>query len=331
MPGVSPGGGPRGCPGGPQTLPRPPVHYLPLLAAPARRQFLLSSLTSLLISCLFPLGGHGAAAPGGTLQQQVSERLRSLRTQGRMARDEVSSWSVQDLTTGTDLVALSQDIPRQAASMIKPFVAQAYFFQVAASGGRVGYGDHIRALMVRSIRDSDNAATNQLMRLVIYQAKGKGPPDVERVLRDHAPHIFRETHIVETIPANGQTYLNKASAADYRRFLHALWNGHLPHAAELRSLMALPNRDRITDGVRSVPDHLTVYDKTGSTARLCGDMGIVEAIGRNGRHYPYIFVGIIEKGSRARDYGRWIHDRGKVLREVSELVYNDLKERHDLI
>lgn len=331
MPAVSPRGASRDWFGESLMCPVGDPPRASVLASPARRQFLLASVTMGLGACLSPLGVLGADTPVGILQQRVSDRLRSLRAQGRLARDEVTSWSVQDLNTGTQLVALSQDAPRQAASMIKPFVAQAYFIQVAASGGRLSYSDHIRTLMVRSIRDSDNGATNQLMHLVIRHAKGKGPRDVERVLKRHAPDIFRETLILETIPANGQTYRNKASAADYRRFLHGLWRGRLPYAAELRSLMALPNRDRITDGVGAVPDRLTIYDKTGSTARLCGDMGIVEAIGRNGRPYPYIFVGIIEKGSRAKDYGRWIRDRGGVLREVSGLVYNHFKDRHDLI
>ncbi len=313
--------------------PAPPLGQSPVpLSSAGRRRFLFGTLVGALGFCLPSLEALGAASTSeGALQQRVSAHLQAVRAQGLLGRGEGTSWSVYDLTSGEQLVALSQEVPRQAASMIKPFVAQAYFFEAADSRGRLGYNDQVRALMTRSIRDSDNAATNQLMSLVIRHARGKGPRDVERVLKRHAPHIFRETLIVETIPSGGQTYRNKASAADYSRFLRALWGGQLPYAAELKSLMALPNRDRISDGVAAVPDHLTIYDKTGSTARLCGDMGIVEARGRNGRRYPYVFVGIIERGSSASNYGHWIHARGEVLREVSGLVYTHLKQRYDLV
>lgn len=302
----------------------------PILAG--RRRFLLAALAGAASLCWPPVGALGATGSvEGNLQQRVSDQLKALRALGLLGRDEGTSWSVFDLTSGEQLVAINQAVPRQAASMIKPFVAQAFFFQAASSGGRLRYSDAIRSLMVRSIRDSDNPATNQLMALVIRHAKGKGPADVERVLKRHAPDIFRDTRILETIPAGGQTYRNRASAADYSRFLRALWGGQLPYAAALKSLMALPNRDRISDGVAAVPDHLTIYDKTGSTARLCGDMGIVEAVGRNGRRYPYVFVGIVERASNARNYSHWIRARGEVLREVSGLVYNHLKQRYDLV
>jgi beta-lactamase class A len=94
--------------------------------------------------------------------------------------------------------------------------------------------------------------------------------------------------------------------------------------------MALPNRDRISDGVSSIPNHVKVYDKTGSTACLCGNMGIVEARGRDGRIYPYTFVGIIERSSSAKNYGSWITRRSNAIRAVSNLVYLDMKDKYQL-
>ena len=35
--------------------------------------------------------------------------------------------------------------------------------------------------------------------------------------------------------------------------------------------------------------------KTGSTARVCGDMGILNVKGPDGKWYPYTVIGIIEK------------------------------------
>jgi beta-lactamase class A len=60
-------------------------------------------------------------------------------------------------------------------------------------------------------------------------------------------------------------------------------------------------------------------------------MGIVEAPGRRGGTYPYTFIGIIEKPSRAKNYGSWITRRSNAIRAVSNLVYLEMKERHRLV
>ncbi len=59
-------------------------------------------------------------------------------------------------------------------------------------------------------------------------------------------------------------------------------------------------------------------------------MGILVVKGRDGRSYPYTIVGVIEKGSRARNYTTWIQSRGNVIRGVSNLVYERLSEHHRL-
>ena len=149
--------------------------------------------------------------------------------------------------------------------------------------------------MERSIRRSSNPATNELIDLVSRNRSRSGPRDVEAELKSHAPEIFQQTRIVEKIPAGGKTYRNVASAHDYNRFLFSMWLNQLPYSREMRSLMALPNRDRITDGVDAMPESVRVYDKTGSTAQLCGNMGIIEASTWSGQRVPYTFVGIIER------------------------------------
>ena len=303
----------------------------PALFSPSRRRFLTAAAVCA-TATLAPLSELWAAADdNSSLEERINAFVQKLRAKGLVGRDEETSWSVYDFTTGEKLVAINEDDPRQAASMIKPFVAQAYFFKVVESEGRLRFTEATREVMERSIRYSSNPATNHLMQSVIRYSAGNGPQAVEAVLRSHAPEIFQQTRIVETIPPNGQTYRNKASAHDYSRFLYALWNDDLPYSAELKTLMSLPNRDRISYGVKSIPDSVVVYDKTGSTARLCGDMGVVDALGRNGKRYPYIFVGIIEKDRRAKSYGRWIADRGAVVREVSNLAYAYLKRVHNLV
>jgi beta-lactamase class A len=150
------------------------------------------------------------------------------------------------------------------------------------------------------------------------------------VLKRHAPGVFQQTSIVERIPANGRTYRNQASARDYSRFLWALWHDRMPYSDEVRELMGLPNHDRITRRVSGMPSDVRVYDKTGSTAMLCGNMGIIECHDRRGRPRPYTFIGIIEKSSRTTKYGTWITNRSNAMREVSALVYDYMRRQHRL-
>lgn len=94
--------------------------------------------------------------------------------------------------------------------------------------------------------------------------------------------------------------------------------------------MALPNRDRLYDGVPNIPIGTLVYHKTGTTSRLCGDFGILAPKGKNGNRYPYTLVAIVEKASRTRSMSRWINSRGSVIRRVSGMVFDVLKAKHDL-
>jgi beta-lactamase class A len=135
---------------------------------------------------------------------------------------------------------------------------------------------------------------------------------------------------VEYIPSNGRTYRNQGSAGDYARFLSGLWKGQLPYSKEILRLMALPGNDRLCTKARQVPAGTAVFNKTGSTAMCCGDMGILVAKGRDGRSYPYAVIGIIESSRRSTAYGSWISKRADVIREVSNLTYLSMKKRHPL-
>ena len=296
----------------------------------SRREFLLYSaaLSSLVALGSLPEVGLAATRSPAAIQleNQIDAYIKSLRRLGKLGRDESTAWSVYDFRTGRKLVAINEDIPLQSASMIKPFVALAFFYRASENGRRYRYDRRTRAIMEAMIRRSSNRATNQVMSLI-----ARKPRDVERILKVNAPGVFRQTSIVERIPSNGRTYRNKASAHDYSRFLYGIWQDRFPFASEIKKLMGLPNRDRILHGARHIPRDTRVYDKTGSTAKLCGNMGILEARGRDGRRYPYTFIAIIQKSRRARNYALWINSRGNVIRKVSDMVYLDLKRRHNLV
>jgi len=255
------------------------------------------------------------------LQTAVEDYISRLRREGKIKADERTGWSVYDFTAGEKLVSIHEDEQFEAASMVKLFIAAAFLCK--AEKGELIYGDNSRRHTELAIQHSNNTATNWLLR------KMGGPKAVERILKREYPGIFQDTHIVEYIPRGGRTYRNKASAHDYSRFLYAVWKEDIFGAREIKRLMALPGPDRIHTGVASIPEGTRVYNKTGSTARVCGDVGILNVKGPDGKRYPYTVIGIIEKERRARDYMTWIRSRGAVIRNVSGIIYHGIVKRHD--
>jgi beta-lactamase class A len=296
-----------------------------------RRRFmrLLASLPLFSVGTFTP---ESALAASGQedIEQKVIQYIAKLRSRGIIQADEKTAWSVYDFKKREKLVSINENSPYQCASMIKPFIALAYFYKLKYDNKNYRYSDKIRKKMEAMIRHSDNHATNFFIRLLSKKPKHQRPAEVEKILKQHAPGIFQQLKIQEYIPHNGRTYRNKASARDYSRFLYALWHDELPYSRELKRLMSLRNSDRISVGVDNVPRTTKVYDKTGTTARLCGDMGIMEAIGKDGNTYPYTFIGIIEKQHRAKNYGQWARSRSNIIRSISSMVYAEMKQRYPL-
>lgn len=269
-------------------------------------------------------GGTQIRATSATeLSAAINAHVQELRRSGQVDRIERTSWVVHDLLADQTLCAINGDQPMQAASMIKPFVALAFFHRVQQ--GKLVYGPRSTSHMERMIRDSSNTSTNWLMQEV------GGPAAVHAMLHKSYGAIVDELKIVEYIPGGGRTYLNKASALDHARLLRAIWRNDIPYAKELRRVMNLPGADRLYSDVPQIPVGTEVYNKTGTTAMCCGDMGILVARARDGRRVPYIVVGIIERADRANSYGAWMRVRGDVIRSVSGLTYTHLRQAYDLV
>ena len=284
----------------------------------------LLSFRSLLATSLLVLSTTMAdlhAQSGTALQSRIENHIKGLRSKGVLRGDEKTAWLVYDFTDGRELANINDKTPLQAASMIKPYLALALFHEVKA--GRLEYGTTARRHVELMIQKSNNESTNWVMR------QTGGPAATEALLKRYSPALCQNISIVEYIPDGGKTYRNRGSASDYARFLHALWYKQLPMSEEMLRTMALPGIDRLYTDVKSVPEGTRVYNKTGSTAMCCGDMGILVARGRDGRTYPYVVVGIIESGKRnTSNYSSWISRRADVIREVSNLVYLDMKQRY---
>lgn len=262
------------------------------------------------------------AAVNSALEMQVERYVKGLRASGRISASERTAWVVHDFSSGQKLVSINEGAALQAASMVKPLLALAFFHQVQA--GRLVYGPTSRRHLELMIQKSSNASTNWVMR------QTGGPAATQALLARHYPSMCRNLRLVEYIPADGRTYRNLASASDYAAFLTALWQQRLPYSKEMLRLMGLPGPDRLMDKAKQVPSGTGIYNKTGSTAMCCGDMGILVARGRDGRSYPYLLIGIIDSRVRVRSYNSWISSRANVIREVSNLTYRFMKQRYPL-
>ena len=276
----------------------------------------------LVVLSLSLIASSAQSAIDSELEGQIENYIKSLRAKGVIRGYERTAWLVYDFTAGKKLVSINENTQLQAASMIKPHLALAFFHQVKA--GRLVYGPKSRHNLERMIQKSDNDATNWVMR------QTGGPAATQALLKRHYPSLCQHISLVEYIPKNGRTYRNQGSAGDYARFLSALWKGQLPQSKEILRLMALPGNDRLYTKAQRVPRGTKVFNKTGSTAMCCGDMGILIVKGKNGHSYPYAVIGIIESGKRNTSYGPWISKRANVIREVSNLTYLSMKKRHSL-
>lgn len=286
-----------------------------------RKSFLRILLLNLPVLCLATVGFGRLEA--SELGERIDGYIKSLRSKGGLRSDERTAWIVYDFTSQEELANINGRVPLQAASMIKPFLALAFFHQVEA--GKLTYSSVARRHMELMIQKSNNESTNWVMR------QTGGPAATQALLKQAYPALCQNIRLIEYIPDGGKTYRNLGSAADYARFLHALWYRQLPQSDEILRLMSLPGIDRLYTDVKSVPPGTRVYNKTGSTAMCCGDMGILVAKGKDGKPYPYAVIGIIESGHRnTSSYSTWISRRADVIRGVSNLVYLDMKKRHPL-
>lgn len=256
------------------------------------------------------------------LNTQISAFLREQQAKGRLRKQERAGLVAYDLANNTYMASFNAQRPFQAASMIKPFVALAFFHQV--DKGKMRYTPQHRHMMEAMIQQSSNEATNWFIRQL------GGPARCQALLKKEYGGLLKQVRISEYIPPGGKTYRNSAPPSDYIQFLRALWHEQLPRSKEMLRVMSLPGRDRIFCGT-DLPSGTQVYNKTGTTALLCGDMGILVPRNRNGQKIPYAIVGIVERSSKPADYKQWMTSGGGVIRDFSSLVYEEMKRKYNLL
>ncbi|MCL2789487.1 MAG: class A beta-lactamase-related serine hydrolase [Desulfobulbus sp.] len=258
---------------------------------------------------------------GAGFNTRISSLLQAEIRKANMSPQVRTGWAAYDLTADKYIVSINLNQSFQAASMIKPFVALAFFHQV--DKGKASYTRQHRQMMEAMIQHSSNQATNWFIRQL------GGPTRCEALLKKEYGHLIGQLKFKEYIPPDGRTYLNSVQPYGYIQFLKALWRYQVPNAKELLRVMTLPGPDRLVYGTH-LPNSIEVYDKTGTTALLCGDMGILVARDKEGRKVPYAVVGIVERSTKPADYKQWMQASGNVIRKFSSLVYEEMQQKYNL-
>lgn len=264
-----------------------------------------------------PVNQQAATGLNAKIGPILQEKLRK----ANMPSQVRTGWAAYDLTADKYLVSINLHQSFQAASMIKPFVALAFFHQV--SKGKASYTQQHRQMMEAMIQQSSNPATNWFIRQL------GGPARCEALLKKEYGPMVGRLRIREYIPADGRTYLNSVQPHGYIQLLKALWHDQAPNSKELLRVMTLPSPNRLVSGA-NLPGATEVYNKTGTTALLCGDMGILVARDKEGRKIPYAVVGIVERPTKPANYKQWMQASGGVIRTFSSLMYEEMKQKYNL-
>ena len=258
------------------------------------------------------------------LEANIDRYIKRLRFRGALASTDRTSFVVYDVTKQKKVVSINEDQTMMAASLIKNFIMLAYFHEVKHK--RLEHTAENRRQLRQMIQRSANTSTNYFIRLL------GGPRGVERILRWNYPY-FKQTRIVEYIPAGGRTYRNTTSAHELNKFYNQLWLGNLPYSHKMKYYLGLPNGDRMHDKT-CIPSNVRVYHKTGTVYGLVADSGILAIIDSQGKQRVYIFTGMIEdqtktnKRNRSEKFWAWVGRRSDTLRRVSEAVYEYIYEVH---
>ena len=224
------------------------------------------------------------SAPG--LQAALEAVLERLQVPGQRY-----AFHVVDVASGAKLASLNAKAARECASMVKPYVALALFIQLKNQGpdGPLKYDAALRSRVERSLRESNNEATNELFALL------GGAPRVQQIIEAEYPGMLQNTQIKEPIPEGGRAYGNRSSAEDYGRFMTALFKHRFPRSEELLRIMALSLHSRLYRGATAVPEGTLQYNKTGSTNELIADEGILSARTVKGPRRAYFIIATVER------------------------------------
>jgi beta-lactamase class A len=285
-----------------------------------RRTF-IAGVFSVALLCAARMPAGAEAAPGPLRQLQVQLSLMSTRAPGHVGV------FVKDLTTGLG-TGINESANMPAASTIKIPVMVEVFRQMAAGDfdlNRVvtlqstdrdaGWGDLVFAragarypvsrLLQLMIAESDNTATNMLIRLV-------GRAHINRTMARLGLH---QTRLADYIRSDGDIRSLRTSALDMTNLLDSMAHDRLIDAWSSRAMIAILTGQHHNGLLpEPLPPGTQVAHKTGTLHDTLNDVGIVYL-----NATPYI-IAVLTTHLPTLDAGR------QFIRGVSRLAYDSLEK-----
>ena len=259
------------------------------------------------------------------LQVQVEETIRNLTEKRYLHAEQRLGLMVFDLHSSEILAAYNHDLHFQSASMFKVFIALAAFDILHKDKGSLDPDSKEFGLIRTMLVESDNNAANTLM------SRFGGPSSIDRYLKSNFPDIA-EVKIEELIPDNGASYKNVATIQSYGNLLRHLSHARFEFSSEFLDMISTNQRSRLR-GTRTayvVPDNVSLWHKTGSTSRCCGEAGIVSPSGQIKAEGSYIISAVIEQTKPAFHFQGWIDSVAPIIGSMSALAYEFQRSRYSL-
>ncbi len=253
-----------------------------------------------------PLGATSPYAPSA-LNQEVEKKIQSLRAAGKLEKDDHVSVVAFDLENEHFMAHVESTEPRNAASLIKPFIMLAAYHKVKTG---TPAPEWLERQIEQMIVNSNNPASRKVLRFI------GGPEEAQRIITQYG---FANTKLKEYIPSNGRTYKNQTSANDLNVLLYQLHHGQVVDRDY--STRMLRYLDQYTTSRLASFESQYTIGLAGKTGYVAGTQAEATQVTLpNGKKYN--FVAIVENKSNPRRQDlEWHNNSREALKELFSTVH----------
>ncbi len=241
------------------------------------------------------------------LNQEVEKKIQSLREAGKLEKDDHVSVVAFDLENEHFMAHVGSTEPRNAASLIKPFIMLAAYHKVKTG---TPAPEWLERQIEQMIVNSNNPASTKVIKFI------GGLEEAQRIITQYG---FAHTELKEYIPSNGRTYKNRTSANDLNVLLHQLHSGQLVDRDY--SALMLRYLDQYTTSRLASFESQYAIGLAGKTGYVAGTQAEATQVTLpNGKKYN--FVAIVENKSNPRRQDlEWHNNSREALKELFSTVH----------
>ena len=271
------------------------------------------------------------------LEASILHYMKDVYSHKQLKREDILSVVIQDLASGALVASIRPRLGVKSASTIKVPILHAYMLQ--RFRGDITESLKFKKLLEEMIRFSSNPSTNAVIKLL------GGTETIQQLL--NKTKIYKELSLIESIPEDGRTYLNKISAADLNKIFVKIWfqralgskysqQNNMAASKEMLFLLGLPSQSWLKDRIKaktcfSSNKSVKLWDKTGFVKGVNGNAGIVEIATPHGRK-AYSIVMFMEREnyqSIKGDAAQWFERVSLHMRRISEMTYAFISNRYE--